>query len=356
MCSIDQIVKDNNTIETLFDAVKRTHKIVIQTYQFIRLWILYKYHNNTHVMNIDEDTFKMTFKVLTQKSIGGPSLKGSNGLLFNELNAFYDKEYIDLEYDKVDAKNLSQILEYMSVDMFTNFENNIKMHFIAYVKRFVNSSFRKEHNELLENAEKNTKTKLRKELKKELFLIKEDLLNNTLNSLQKYHEWINKHKVNIFPKDFKDSYQFDIQHNPQNYLKGMIYMCVELEKLETKMFQFFPLRTNIIPKYIPIDTKSIIELFIKENKKEYLTNVDKYKVELWNKLFKLNDKIFKQKNYVFDYRISTDCVSVSIQLLNNSYVEKEQQKKTNMKNKKNELKKKHAKICHKKKKKNTKRN
>jgi len=37
----------------------------------------------------------------------------------------------------------------------------------------------------------------------------------------------------------------------------MIYMCLEIEKFETKSFQFFPLRTNIKPHYIPIDTKSI---------------------------------------------------------------------------------------------------
>ncbi len=36
----------------------------------------------------------------------------------------------------------------------------------------------------------------------------------------------------------------------------MIYMCLEIEKIGTKSFQFFPLRTDIAPKYIPIDTKS----------------------------------------------------------------------------------------------------
>ena len=41
---------------------------------------------------------------------------------------------------------------------------------------------------LLEKCEKGTKTKLRKELNKDLYEIKEDLLNNTLNSNNKYHE------------------------------------------------------------------------------------------------------------------------------------------------------------------------
>ena len=100
------------------------------------------------------------------------------------------------------------------------------------------------------------------------------------------------------------------------------------------MFQFFPLRNQIIP----IDSKTLIELFVKENKNEYLCNIDKYKHELLSYYFNINDKIFKQNNYVFDYRISTDCYAVSIQLLNNNNVEKEQTKKQNMKNKKSEIK------------------
>ena len=42
----------------------------------------------------------------------------------------------------------------------------------------------------------------------------------------------------------------------------MIYMNRQIEKLGTKMFQFFPLRNNIIMKYIPLDTKALIDLFI----------------------------------------------------------------------------------------------
>lgn len=43
--------------------------------------------------------------------------------------------------NKLDGINLSQILIYTATDMLTNIENNIKLHFFKYVKRFVNSSF-----------------------------------------------------------------------------------------------------------------------------------------------------------------------------------------------------------------------
>ena len=337
-CSLNAISNNELNQNKLADACFRTHQIVIHTYQFLRLWILNKYHNGQEIPIIKDDTIKMAFKSLL-KDCRGPKPKGTNLNLYNEFKKLYDDEYKKLNYEvKLDGVNLSQILNYTSIDMLTNIENNIKLHFIKYLNRFVNSSFKKQNNELLENCEKGTKTKLRKELNKDLYEIKQDLINNTFNCNNKYHEWINKHKVNIFPKEFNTSYEFDIQNNPQNYIKGMIHMCLEIEKSGTKSFQFFPLRNNIIPKYIPIDTKSLIELFIEEDKNKYLTDIENNKQELWSKFFDLNNQVFEQKEYSFDYRISTDCFSVSIQLIHNDYIQKEKDKKQNMKTKKNEMK------------------
>jgi len=224
----------------------------------------------------------------------------------------------------------------MATDMKTNIDNNIKLHFFKYVNRFVNSSFKKVNSQLIEKAEKGKKAELRKELSKDVYEIKQDLLNNTLKSNVKYHDWIKTHKNNIFPKEFKNSYEFDIQTNPQNYVKAMIYMCEQIEKEGTKLFQFFPLRTDIIIKHIQIDTKSLIEIFIRDDKNDLLKDVEGNKDKIWNLIFKLDNPIFKQKNFVFDYVINTDCYTTSIKMLNKNNVESEKVKKTNMKNKKNE--------------------
>ena len=337
-CSLHSIIKSDLDKGKLFDAMMRTHKIIIHTYQFLRLWILNKYHKKLEIPIITEELIKMAFKSLIKES-QGPKPKGTNLEIYDEFVKFYNSKYKKLNYEtKIDGKNLSQILSYMATDMLTNIENNIKMNFIQYVRRFVNSSFKKNHNDILENCQKGTKTKLRKELNKDLYEIKEDLLNNTLNSNDKYHEWINLHKVNIFPSKYTNSYDFDIMNNPQNYIKCMIYMCLEIEKIGTKSFQFFPLRTDIAPKYIPIDTKSIIELFVEEDKNKYLLDIENSKDELWNKYFKLNNPIFKQSQYNFDYKISTDCMAVSIQLLHIDSIQSEKNKKLNMKNKKTVMK------------------
>ena len=205
------------------------------------------------------------------------------------------------------------------------------MHFMSYVKRFVNSSFREKNNNLLEKAVKGTKTELRKELSKDLYEIGQDLINNTLDCNIKYHNWINVHRKHIFPENYQESYEFDIKHNPQKYMKNMIYMCIELEKNNSKSFQFFPIRSNIAPKYIPIDTATLIDLFITDNKNKYFGDIDGYKKQLWDTVLDTKNPIFKQKNYSFDYRIVTDGFAISLQLIENSMIESEKIKKDNKK-------------------------
>ena len=283
----------------------------------------------------------MAFKSIINEDGRGPNAKGNNLIMLEEFKKFYEQHYKNLGLlDKLNGSYLSQILNNMTIDMKTNIENNVKMHFFKYVNRFVNSSFKKINNNLIEKEDKEQKFMLRKQLNKEIYEIKQDLLNNTLLSNIKYHEWINKHKNNIFPKEFKNSYEFNVKNNPQKYIKSMIYMCFEIEKEETTLFQFFPLRTDITMKHIQIDTKSLIELFTRENKGKLLNDIENNKDEIWNKFFKLNEKVFNQNNYKFDYVISTNCYSVSIKMLNMKNVKEEQKKKTNKKNKKHENKKK----------------
>jgi hypothetical protein len=346
-CSFKKIIKNKEHSIKIFDAVVRTHKIITHAYQFLRLYILYCYKKNKKIIDINTDTIKMVFKVLVKDS-AGPKPKGNNLNTLTMFKEFYEKKYKKLYFnEKIDGSNLSQILNYMAIDMLTNIENNIKLNFSSYVKRFVNSSFKKINNDLLDNAPHGTKIKLRKELNKDLHDIKEDLFNNTLLSNVKYHEWINKHRKNIFPSNIINSFEFDIKQNPQKYLRNMIYMCNEIESIGTKLFQFFPLRNNITSKYVPIDTKSLVEILVddemllcidKNVKQDLLNDIENNKHSIWSYYFNLNNKVFKQSNYSFDYRISTDCIGTSIQLIHNDFIETSKNKKLNMKIKKQENK------------------
>src|SRR5437868_4787830 len=262
-CRLDSIIKDKESKiiqTTLFEYVMRVHKIVIYTYQLLRLWILKQYYDGLKQENknftlpiISKDLIRTSLGVFAKETNYGKNKQEDTSKIYEELKKFYDEEcyYNDNKgvkhnifgNDKIDGHNLTQILTYMSTDMFKNIENNIKLNFTNYVRRFVNSCFKKDKKERLENCAPRTKTKTRNQFNKEMGEIKDDLFNNTLSSDAKYHEWINKHRSNIFPATYSDvnDCENDVTSNPQKFLKCMIYMCLEIEKHEAKSFQFFPL-------------------------------------------------------------------------------------------------------------------
>ena len=285
-CTLKSIIKKENNISKLMDVITRTNKLTIHTYHLLRLWLLDKYDNDT-LPTLTKDIIRMAFKVLSLDS-RGQKPKGTNKLIYDELENLYDDEYKHLGYShKLSALHLSQIIGYNATDMLTNIENNIKLNYVKYINRFVNSMFRKEHNEILEKLSGKEKSIKNKELRKVLYEVKKDIRENTLKSNEKYHNWIKLHRPNITPKNINEKYSLenDIDRYPQKYLKNMIYMCMEIEDIGTKMFQFFPLRSNCGVHYVPLDTKSLIEIFIKTNKNEYLGNIEEYKESIWNIYF-----------------------------------------------------------------------
>jgi hypothetical protein len=168
-----------------------------------------------------------------------------------------------------------------------------------------------------------------------LNVVEKDILNNTLLCDAKYHNWVNENRYNIVPREYDTSYHYDIQATPHKYLKHMIFMCLELEKIERKAFQFFPIQSNAILRHIQIDTKALIELFIKEEKKQYLDNVELHKEFIWDKIFNVKQSLRK---YKFDYTIITDGYSSSLRFLHKDFVEEQQEKKKRMKDGKLALK------------------
>lgn len=334
-------VKENMKI--LQNAIIRTNSITTKTYFLLRLWILYKYHSNQEISEITTDTISMCMKSI-MKTSSGQKPKGNNAILlkeFQKLNTF------ELE----DGSNLSSILDYYSTTMITAIENNIKMRFFDYIKRFVNSYFKHLYQNQIENKE------FKKQLYREINLIKNDIINNTLTCDEKYHNWLKEYQYKIVPETFENSYYYDIKVFPYKYLKHMIFMCLELEKIERKSFQFFPIQTNAIPRHIQVDTKALVELFVETEKHQKLLDIwitetteiksgknkgkpknktkgdlynclEQNKEFIWNTFFNITQT---RKNYVFDYTIITDGYVTSLRFLHNNFVEEEQSKKNKKK-------------------------
>ena len=318
---IQKILKSDlpiDVLEKINDAVSRTNIITTNSYFLLRLWVLQKYHNNQEIPIITEDTIRMSMKSLVKAS-AGPKPKGHNLALLQEFQNIGNSIFT-----LQDGKNLSAILDYYATTMITAIENNIKMHFIDYIKRFVNSYFKNIYQNELQNKE------FKKQFYKELQQVKNDIINDAeiLTCDEKYHNWLNDNRYKIVPENYDTSYFYDIKVNPQKYLKHMIFMNLQLEEMNTKMFQFFPLQTHLIPRHIQIDTKSLVELLIDTDKKQYFDNIETNKEKLWNTFFKLHH----MNKYVFDYTIITDGYSVSLRFLHTDFVNEERIKKDKMKN------------------------
>jgi 3-isopropylmalate dehydratase small subunit len=170
--------------------------------------------------------------------------KGQDTELLETLEAFYKTEYQPLlNHVKTNLKNTTFLLPYLATQIHTSLSNNTQEHFIQHFLRFIN----KTTNEITED-------------KAILFQFKKNLMElSETNEI--FNEWKETHLPNILPIEIKKSVHYDVKVKPFDYLKGMLYMNSVLEKMESKLFQPLPLRNNIIPKHIIIDTASLISLF-----------------------------------------------------------------------------------------------
>ena len=350
---------DENMV-CLQNAIIRANNVTCKSYFLLRLWVLDRYHSNKEILEITEDTISMAIKSVVKAS-SGQKPKGNNAVLLDE---FQKLRTTITDFELEDGCNLSSVLDYYKTTMLTSIENNIKMRFFDYAKRFINSYYKHFYQEQLNTKPKNKE--FTKQFYREINLVKNDILNNNviLTCDEKYHCWINENRYKIVPETFETSYYYDIKVSPYKYLKHMIFMCLELEKMGRKSFQFFPIQTNAIPRHIQIDTKAIVELFVDTKKHQKLLDIwitnpaeiksgknkgnpkNKTKIDVYNCLYQNKEFIWDtffnitqtQKKYVFDYTIITDGYSSSLRFLHQDFVEEEQEKKDKKKAGKKALK------------------
>ena len=307
---ITSILYNNDDNEKIFnciqDAVYRTNYITTKSSLLLRLWCLEKFHNGIVIPLITENTINMCMKSLLLPSSGRKPTE-ENNLLLNEFKKLHN-------FKLENGVNLSAIKDYYATAFLTSIENNIKMHFFDYINRFINSYFK-----VLYKNELNDK-EFKKQLFKDLYVVKNDIINGSLNADKKFHNWIKEYRYKIVPEDFEVSYYYDVKCTPQKYFKYMIFMNIELEKIEGKMYQFFPIQSSIIPNHIQIDTKSIIDLLVDKGKKDYFDNIELNKEFLWDKFFNITQKI---KDYKFDNTIITDGYATSLRFIHKDYIEGE---------------------------------
>ena len=316
-CSLKNILKNEEDQIILFDAIIRTNEIVTQVYLFLRMYLLHCFESNRDLPILTKESIKMAMKVLmTQR--GGRLPTGTNLVMYNKFQEFYNTHYTTLLPELLDGKNLSHILNYMSIDILTNIENNIKFNFVNNINRLVNVSFKPLFESLVSISQNGQRSALKASLKKQLGYIKKDVLTGSSSSIQNYHTWTSHFHSSIVGNLNIDA---DLDVSPQLFMKSMIKMNLEIERIGRRAPQFFPLRTSFIPKYIPIDTAILIDLFVTTNQLQFHSNIGLHKEQLWKTHFNMNCSIFKRTNWDFDHFITTDFFAVSLQFQNKKYTE-----------------------------------
>ncbi len=167
--NIKNVIRDNNILSTINDIVIRTNKIVIHTYQFLKLYLIDLYKNNQSFPIIDKEFICDIFKVITiRKCNTGGYTEDNMPKQQKILQEFYNKHYKEtvvvddiLYYDK-----MSYILAYEAIDIETNINVNIQEHFLQHLYKFINLSLNvKQQRDKI--TEENKDKTIRKEKHKE---------------------------------------------------------------------------------------------------------------------------------------------------------------------------------------------
>lgn len=318
------------------DAVIKCNKIVINTLMFMKLYLLDYFEKNNKLPEINKVFVNSCMKILCNKNAAGRPPNKEIKKLKDKLAIFYNSDYKPLIKDSIlDYTHLNTVLDYLTIGIITMYENNIKLHYVEYIEKFVNIIWGKKETIVKikeENKDEVNQKELINEFCRQLIKIKTDILEITTEykSDVKYHNWIKEIKKTITPnkeKYQKDNLYYDLECSPQDYLPCMIRMMKEVEKNKVMICNVFPMRNDIIMKSIKLDTTTLVHLLFTQkqgNKTDYLLegNLKKYEKKIWNFFFRTERQCFKKPKYTFHHLIETDGVSCSILMLRNDLIGK----------------------------------
>ena len=324
----------------LNDAVVKSNKIVIHTLQFLKLYLLDYYENNNNTLPvISKELINNSMKVVcgekTEKR--GKPAKNETIEMKDILTTFYNHHYLPFtQNDPIDYAGLNTVLDYLKEDVITMYENNIQLHYVEYVERYVNVVWKKKI--IVDKIRKLGKTQNEREIRvrnlcAELRKIKNDLLNvdeKPYQSNHNYHKWIVEQKKNILPKRTKfekNSVMYDLKCKTIEYLPCMIFMMKQVENDGESVNNVFPLRSKIAPKYIRLDTTTLVNLLLRKEhgtKGFFKTNGELKKNEdkIWKFFFRTERKMFHKTGFSFHHMVSTDGIGLSILFLREDLVGK----------------------------------
>ena len=358
--SLKSIIKNSETQKKINNLVIRVNDIVIDTYQFIKLFILKKLNTTQAIPNIDINFIKYCMSTLGNRDNRGK--KTVETPLLQEIQKFYTDEFQPINnHQKYDFINLSYIFPYVYTSIHTSIMNNIKEHFAKRLSKFISifGGIYYDKNYKGKHKNKNSDEYI-KEKKSLLYKVKKCILENTIEKMPEIMiTWYNTVKDNLKVDNIEKSMAYDCKtkngwnkyisltyyiNNEFEKYNDLIYKEIELlqkkadkaKKEETKnkysdkikeknskiikLYQIMPLRNSCIPKYLFIDSASLANIFSdKGSKGELLEDLKNNRNKIWNTYFNMNKSIFKLKDYNFNYTLVTDGIGCSLHFKHKNY-------------------------------------
>jgi hypothetical protein len=276
------IVKDPNSITIIQNTVNTIHDLTTRTYQFIKAYCLYCFHEDLELPILNAAFIKNCFVTVGLKGKQGPKSTYTEELF--SLESFRNQHF---NYPQVDIRGIAGLLKYQATEMETCYENNIWIHFIKRLQKYIRFTI-----------PQGSKTETRSRVRQILKALKEDDISLMPESLE---NWFIEHR-NLILSEAKDWYkhnlEFDLEKNPFRYLWYMINMELQLELKNIRTFSVFPLRNSEIPKHILLDTEFFAKKLLSK-KDKHLTKGKQYisrnRVLIAKAVFNFKKKVFNRK-------------------------------------------------------------
>lgn len=321
--SLKSIVKDVSYLEIINKATINVNKLVIHTYNMLKLYYLHNYLKCNTVINIDLSLLRTICKVMCSKDARGRGLNVKNQKSYDDIEKFYNKYYKKIMTDDITLSYLSNVIEYELVSMLTNIKNHIINNFYEFINRYINVATNKQQLENDIEADKSLTSKEKKSkitmLRAEILLLKHDIFNCTTTCQKKYYDILDT--VNkMLPRIPQTSNVIKHVHkDPIAFLPMLIKFSIQIEKRGLSTINCFPLRKNITPKYITLDTTTLIYMLPIQNRQMYVKNISLLGDNIWDLFFRTEKKEFKSSTHVFNNQIITDGIGCSILLVQKEY-------------------------------------
>jgi len=286
--------------------VLEAQEIVVQTYLFLRLYLLHLFHQGEILPEINSQFILYCLRTLGTRAPQGK--KSADGDLQQKLQHFYQEQFQPLLGDRppFSLRNKSYLIPYLAQKIETGFHNNLRNHFLTRFRRYLNRTLPTQLFPL------DTRPLERKKIANQ---VKDSILSDQVNQQcpSSFRDWAQEVPQKLLPQTYQKSFAYDAKANPSRYLPITIQMNQELEQSEERcrLFQPIPLRTSMVPGYLTIDTNVILSTFPFPGEKGLNKKTREMSEYIWGQVFRTDSQVFRRKGYRFT-ALETDGVGVSL--------------------------------------------